>query len=149
MPSSHSLFHLSFQENGPDSVFHVWMFFFLFLIIHNCLRVYKFVSMNACSCVCAGGSQLNKQTLSLEKLSGCLKHLASIQGTLQFCVFNSQLCNCLHHTCCTQKGGGWGWGGVKRWKKGRGGWRGRDNMRQKQRPRKGRRGGENRERRER
>lgn len=89
------------------------LFFFLFLIIHNCLRVYKFVSMNACSCVCAGGSQLNKQTLSLEKLSGCLKHLASIQGTLQFCVFNSQLCNCLHHTCCTQKGGGWGWGGKK------------------------------------
>lgn len=50
------------------------------------------------------GSQLNKQTLSLDKL-GFLKHLASIQGTLQFCVFNSQLYNGLHHTCCAQKDG--------------------------------------------
>lgn len=121
MQSSHSLFHLSFQENGPDSVFHVWMFFCFFFPVSDysqlftCVQICKHECVLLCVCmhVCAGGSQLNKQTLSLEKLSGCLKHLASIQGTLQFCVFNSQLCNCLHHTCCTQKGGGWGWGGKK------------------------------------
>ena len=72
----------------------------------------KNVSMNKCVCVCVcvcvwvceGGSQLNKQTLSLGKaflffFFYFLKHLASIQGTAHSCVFNSQLYNRLHHTC--------------------------------------------------
>lgn len=67
---------------------------------------HKFANRRGCVYVWAGGSQLNKQTLSLGKLSGFLEHLASIQGTLQFCVFNSQLYNRLHHTCCAQKEGG-------------------------------------------
>ncbi len=86
------------QENRPAPIFQrcvsgvlcVWLRANVYVCVCGCV----------CVCVCEGGSQLNKQTLSLDKLCAFLKHLAPIQATVQFCVFNSQLYNRHHHTCC-------------------------------------------------
>lgn len=84
------------QENRPASNLpYRWVRGSVCVVVHIFAR-HDWVHPQ---CVRVAVQQTNK-TLSLDKRRGFLKHLASIQGTLQFPVFNSQLYNWLHHTCC-------------------------------------------------